>query len=189
MNQSALVPGSIAALAQQQGASLAETFINADVIVICDTSGSMGSCDSRGGRSRYDVELEELAGLQRRLPGKIAVLSFSSQVMFCPGGQPYNFGGGTNLAGALDFARVADVPGMKFIVISDGQPDEPGAALTAARKYKAKIDTVYCGPEDDWGGGRSFLAQLAQASGGQAVTADRVLELGAKVEQLLLSGR
>lgn len=187
MNQStALVPGSIGALARQNNMSLAESFMSADCICICDTSGSMDSCDSRGGRSRYDVELEELAGLQRRMPGKIAVLSFSTTTMFCPGGQPDMLGGGTNLAGALDFARVADVPGMRFVVISDGVPDSQSEALAAARKYKARIDCIFVGPEDDTGS-RRFLERLAAASGGQSVTADRAVELAASVERLLLA--
>lgn len=188
MNQStALVPGSLGAIAKRDGVSLAETFLNADCIVICDTSGSMHTCDSRGGRSRYDVELEELASLQANMPGKICVISFSDNAAFCPSGQPINFGGSTDLAGALDFARVADVPGMKFVIISDGMPDSTNDALRAARKYKAKISTIFVGPEDDWMGGRTFLEELARASGGKAVTADRAKELAAVTQQLLLS--
>lgn len=187
MNNTALVSGSIGAIAQRNGASLAETFLSADVIAICDTSGSMQARDSRGGRSRYDVELEELRKLQADLPGKIAIISFSDDAMFCPGGQPLSLGGSTNLAKALDFAKVADLPGMRFVVISDGCPDDEQAALRAAAQYKAKIDTIFVGPEQDVLGGLAFLKRLAQASGGQSVTADRANELAAKVERLLLS--
>lgn len=185
MNNTALVPGSLGALAQQSGASLAETFLSAEVIVLCDTSGSMAATDSRGGRSRYDVELDELARLQQSLPGKVAVLAFSSDVMFCPGGQPFNYGGSTDLARALEFAKVADVPGMRFIVISDGCPDDTRAALTVAATYKARIDCIFVGPETDIDGGRAFLERLAKASGGQSVTADRVMQLADKVQFLL----
>ena len=183
----ALVPGSIGAIAGHNGTGLAETFLNCDCIVICDTSGSMHTRDGRGGRSRYDVELAEMARLQANLPGKIAILAFSNEVMFCPGGQPLDYGGGTNLAKALEFARVADVPGMRFIVISDGCPDSEQDALAAARRYRAQIDTIFVGPEDDILGGRAFLERLAAASGGRSVTADRAQELAARVERLLLA--
>jgi Mg-chelatase subunit ChlD len=187
MNNTSLVIGSLGALAKQSGASLAETFLAADVIVLCDTSGSMSSRDSRGGQSRYDVACQELASLQTSLPGKLAIISFSSGTMFCPDGKPFNLGGGTDMAGALDFARVADIEGMRFILISDGQPDEEGRTLAAAAKYKSRIDTIFVGPEDDMGG-RSFLNRLAAASGGQAITADRAKELASSVERLLLRG-
>lgn len=181
----ALVPGSLGAIAKQTGASLAETFLNASCIVICDTSGSMAARDSRGGKSRYDVELEELAKLQAAMPGKIAVIAFSHSVTFCPDGRPYNFGGNTDLASALDFAKVADVPGIRFVIISDGIPDEPELALCAARKYKARIDAIYVGPEADNDGGRRFLERLALESGGKAMAANRAMELAAKAQLLL----
>ena len=180
----ALVRGSLADIARQSGQSLATTFISCDVVVICDTSGSMGARDSRGGNSRYDQACYELATLQGSLPGKIGVITFSDAVMFCPNGTPLFLGGGTDLAAALKFAKVADVPGgMRFIVISDGQPDDPSGALSIARKYHNRIDTIYCGPEN--GHGREFLDQLARASGGSHVTAEKARELATSVQKLL----
>ncbi len=189
MNRSQLstvVSGSIADLARANNTTLAESFMTADLIVIVDTSGSMGTQDSRGGRSRYDVACAELADLQQSLPGKVAVIAFSSDVEFVPGGVPPYLGGGTDLAGALRFAHVADTPGMRFVVISDGQPDDSAAALAEARTYTSRIDTIYVGPEGQ-SGGRKFLEQLAKASGGQSVSADRAAELRASIETLLLS--
>lgn len=180
----ALVKGSLADVARQSGQSLATTFISCDVVVICDTSGSMGARDSRGGNSRYDQACYELAALQGSLPGKIGVITFSDTVMFCPNGTPLFLGGGTDLAKALTFAKVADVPGgMRFIVISDGDPDAPNEALAIARKYHNRIDTIYCGPEN--GHGRQFLEQLAAASGGSHVTAAQAKELASSVQKLL----
>ena len=147
----------------------------------------MSATDSRGGHSRYDIAIEELQKLQAHMPGRIAVISFSSTVMFCPAGTPTNLYGGTNLAGALDFAKVADVPGMRFVVISDGIPDDERAALAVARRYKNRIDTVYVGPEGDDEGGAAFLRKLSAASGGVSVCADRAMELGATVERLMLA--
>jgi hypothetical protein len=182
----AIIPGSIGAIAKQEGKSLAETFINADVIVIVDTSGSMSEEDSRGNKSRYDVACEELATLQASLPGKIGVFAFSSSTIFCPGGQPPYLGAKTNLVGALQFVKVADVANMRFIVISDGEPDDPDKALKIASTYKNRIDVIYVGNET-FGYGRAFLQKLAEASGGQAVTADRAKELAPTIQKLLLS--
>lgn len=183
----AIVTGSIAALAADSGKSIAESFLSADAVIIVDTSGSMATLDSRGGKSRYNIALEELAQLQAHMPGKLAVIAFSGDAIFCPGGQPPLLGSRTNLAGALRFAKVADVPGMHFVVISDGQPDDEREALAVAATYKAKIDTIFVGPENDWHGGQAFLQRLAAASGGQHVSADRAQELAATTERLLLT--
>ena len=184
--QTQVVKGSLADVAKSTGASLAETFLSADVIVLVDTSSSMEAHDAPGGLSRYDAACKELANLQATIPGKVAVISFAStgSVMFCPNGQPFNLEGGTDLAGALGFAKVADVPDMRFVVISDGQPDSEREALKMAAGYQNRIDTIFVGPEDDQRG-RSFLAKLASAKGGQSVTADRVAQLSSKVQYLL----
>jgi hypothetical protein len=161
--QKSTVPGSLSQQASAKGQSLAETFISADCIVIVDTSGSMGGSDNTE-RSRYDRACDELRKIQASMPGKIAVISFSSEVMFCPAGVPWNYSSGTQLDKALIFARIADVPEMRFIVISDGQPDDESAALAEARKYQNKIDTIYIGPAGERG--ERFLSRLASESGG-----------------------
>ena len=178
-----IIPGSIGAVAQQSGKSIAESFVNADVVIVVDTSGSMDACDSRGGKSRYDVACEELKSLQASLPGKLALLSFSDDVQFCPNGIPWQYGGGTDLAKALKFSKMADVTGMRFIVISDGEPSSESEALNVAKTYKNKIDTIYVGPEN--GDGQEFLRKLAKASGGQGVTSAQVKELASSVKHLL----
>jgi Mg-chelatase subunit ChlD len=178
--------GSIADLATQGKMSIAESFLSADTIIVIDTSGSMGAHDDGGPQSRYQVALGELARLQKQLPGKVAVVNFSSTVEFVPGGMPQFLSGGTNLTKALEFVKVADGL-VRFIVISDGQPDDERSALAVASTFKSKIDVVYIGPEDDYLGGRGFLERLARASGGKFVTADRARELASTVETLLLS--
>lgn len=185
-NQNAIIAGSLGAIAKRDGVSLAETFLSANVVIIVDTSGSMDQRDSRGGNSRFDVACEELARLQNSMPGKIAVISFSNDAQFCPSGYPVYEGGSTKLHRALEFCKVADVPEMKFIVISDGQPDSETDALRIAATYTNKIDTIYVGPEDDYGGGQAFLKKLAKSSGGQSIAVDRAKELAAGVKGLLL---
>lgn len=180
-----LVKGSIGAIAKQTDQSIAQTFLSCDVVVLVDTSGSMDNHDSVGGVSRYTQACNELASLQASMPGKIGVIAFSHNVMFCPNGVPYDFGGSTDLKGALKFAKVADVPGaMRFIVISDGQPDDPEGALKVAKTYQNKIDVIYCGPES-YPVGREFLERLAKASGGQTITADKAKALASSVQKLL----
>lgn len=181
----AIVVGSLADIAARSNTSIAESFLSCELITIVDVSGSMEQRDSRGGQSRYRVALEELAKLQKSRPGKVAVIAFSQSVEFVPGGVPPMLGGGTDLAAALRFARMADSASMRFVVISDGYPDDEPAALAEAAKFVGRIDTVYVGPESDLGG-RDFLSRLAAASGGQSVTADRAQQLAAKIETLLL---
>lgn len=182
-----IVPGSIGALASQGNKSIAETFVSADVIVIVDVSGSMEDRDSRGGLSRYEVACQELMQLQKNLPGKIAVIGFSSDTEFCPGGIPRMQGGGTDMAKALQFVKIADLPGMRFVLISDGEPNDPEKTLSIARAFRNHIDVIFVGPEER-PAGRSFLNKLAAATGGQTLTADRAQKLAENVTQLLSSG-
>lgn len=179
------VPGSLQAQATASGATLAETFLSCDLIALVDVSASMQSPDAPGGASRYDAACRELATLQANHPGKLGVIAFSTSPVFCPGGQPPMLSGGTDLAGALDYAHLVD--GLcALVVISDGEPDSPSAALAAARRYtESQISTVYVGPEG--GPGSAFLAKLAAASGGQSVTAEKTAKLAAKIETLLLA--
>jgi len=185
-DNTAIIQGSLGAVAKQSGQSIAESFVNADCIILVDTSGSMHANDSRDGQTRYDVACDELKQLQASLPGKIALLSFSDNVQFCPNGIPFDFGSTTDLAKALKFAKMGDLSsGMRFIVISDGEPDSEDEALKIARTFKNKIDTIFAGP--DGGDGQTFLKRLANASGGQTVTADRVKKLASSVQKLLLT--
>jgi Mg-chelatase subunit ChlD len=181
----ALVKGSIADIAKQTGQSIAETFLNCDAVVIVDTSASMSASDNDPNRrSRYDRACGELAQLQSDLPGKIGVISFSDSAVFCPNGTPMNLSGSTDLAAALKYSKIADVPGaIRFIVISDGEPNSESEALKIAKKYHNKIDTIFIGPEG--GAGREFLKRLAAASGGSHVTAAQVKGLASSVTKLL----
>lgn len=189
-----IMPGSLSDVSRSTGVSLAEAFINCDCLVLVDTSGSMDQRDSRGGKRRYDVACEELANLQCVLPGKIGVVAFSSYSKFCPSGIPEYIGASTNLADALKFLKIADVSGMKFILVSDGLPDDEKAALDVARTFQNHIDVIYAGPESDPSGreflrhGREFLRHLAASTGGKSVTADRAMEMKESVIFLLGKG-
>lgn len=194
MTTNAITVGSLAAIANRDGLSLAESFLNCDVLVLIDQSGSMSTQDvphvSRVNRtpwcSRFEAADNELARLQREHPGKVGVISFSSTVEFNPGGVPNHSGGSTDMAAALDFARIADGV-CKIVLISDGEPDSQSAALAAARRFKNAIHTVYIGSNDDNDGGRAFLARLAAATGGRTFESAAPGLLADGVERLLLA--
>ncbi len=185
-NNTALAVGSLAAVANRDGISLAESFLNCEVLVLIDQSGSMSAKDAPGGKSRFDAADSELLRLQKQHYGQVGVISFSTDVKFCPGGLPGRDGGGTDMAAALDFARVAD-SASKIVLISDGEPDSQRATLQAARRYKHPIHTIYIGPEDDRDGGRAFLERLAAATGGRTFQSAAPGLLGQGVETLLLT--
>jgi hypothetical protein len=164
----ALIKGSLQDIAIRNNFSIAQAFLSADAIVMVDTSISMADRDCPGGQSRFSCAREQLIRLQRDLPGKIAVISWNSDARFCAGGLPEEPGGGTDLTGVLQFVKPADGTGIKFILISDGQPNDETSALDLAKQFSSKIDTIFVGPESS--SGRDFLRRLAEASGGQAVS-------------------
>lgn len=165
-----IVTGSIADLAQKNNQSIAETFLSCDCVVLIDVSGSMNSEDGTG-KTRYNRACEALKNLQASLPGKIAVVRFSDQVVFEPSGVPFFEGSGTDLAGGLQFIKMADVPEMHFVVISDGEPNDRQSALSIAKTFSNKIDVIFIGNELDHAA-IQFMNGLAQISGGEQITAD-----------------
>lgn len=182
-----VVPGSIEDVARKQGITLQDAFAaNVKVMVLCDTSSSMWAEDARGGRARIDVADEELARIQANHPGQVAVVSFSSQVVYCPNGIPERQFAFTDMAAALEFALPADKAGIKTILISDGEPDSQSAALAAARKFTLPLDTVFIGPEGD--PGAEFLRQLARLTRGNFGQSAEPGLLADPVERLLLAG-
>lgn len=181
-----IAKGSVADVARANGTTVAKAFLAADVVVIVDTSGSMGARDSRGGNSRYDIAVEELRKVQERNPGAVAVVSFSDSVEFCPDGNPINLSGGTDVESALKYVKQVD--GMvKFVLISDGEPDDEQDALNVAKTFKSKVNTIYVGPEIG-NGGRDFLRRLANLTGGQMSDSKFAVDLADKVTPLLHSG-
>lgn len=165
----ALVPGSLRAIAQQEGKSLAESFLSADAIVLVDVSSSMSDRDAAGGElTRWDAAKRELERLQASLPGRVAVVSFANDPQFCWGGTIPRASGGTQLVKALQFIKAADGCGIKLILISDGAPFDPDDVLTLARTFETQIDCVYIGPRGEEG--ERFLQRLAAVTGGQSGT-------------------
>jgi Mg-chelatase subunit ChlD len=181
----AIVKGSLADVMNKENLTLAESFLSCDAILIVDTSASMTRRDAANERTRHDAALDELKRLQLEMPGKLAVVSFSSDVMFCPTGSPFRFNESTDMARALNFVKPADNTGVKFVLISDGEPDSENETLKIAKKFKSTISCVHIGPETDRRG-RAFLDRLAEATGGQHIPAQEIGLLAESVERLLL---
>lgn len=160
-----VVRGSLGEVAQRTGQSLEEAFLEVDAVVMLDVSGSMYSEGAQPGRTRYELAVEALSRLQEGNPGKVALVAFSSFPVFCSSGYPPTPCGATNVAEVLGFVKVADVPGMRFLLISDGEPtDSEVMSFDLARSFGQRIDTVYVGPRG--GPGRGFLERLSRESGG-----------------------
>jgi hypothetical protein len=191
-DQTKVVKGSLTDVMGNGKLDLADAIMEVEAVVIVDVSGSMDAHDSVGGKRRYDVACEELERLQNKYPGKVAVVAFSDEPAFCPDGVPTWQGGGTRMRDALEFAQVVDDAGLKFILISDGCPDDRQGTIEAAKSYKSTIDVIYVGPEDedeDHGGdwGRKFLTELSEASGGEFIASNNVGEdFMEKIEILML---
>lgn len=183
----AIVPGSQLDKAQKENISLAQSFLSAEIVIVFDNSGSMGSADAPGNQTRRAYAEKQLHHLQGKYPGKVALVCFASSVEYSPGGIVTPVGGSTALHKALEFIKVADDTGLKIIVISDGEPDMEDAALNVAKTFKSKIDCIYCGPEDGTYG-RDFLKRLAAATGGQFFKSDAPGQLLEQTETLLLRG-
>lgn len=186
-NPNAVATGSLQDVARKQGLTLAEAFMSCDAIVIVDGSGSMMMTDVKPGESltRHQAATAELARLQAELPGKVAVIAFSSSAEFCPSGYPRYIGGGTNMFEALRFVKVADGCGIKIVLISDGEPDSEVDTLRLAREFTSKIDTIFIGREG--APGQEFLRRLAACTGGIATRTGttELMQLGASVKLLL----
>lgn len=180
-----LVQGSLGQIANRDNISLADAFLNADEIVLVDTSGSMKTNDSTGGLSRYNVACTELVRLQHDLPGKIALFSFSDECLFCPSGIPVLLGGGTNLLRAINHVIGADSL-VGFTIISDGYPD-PGTdhqIIDLASRMQSRINTIFAGPVEDETG-RRFMQQLAQVARGKSHLSANAADLSGGMKLLL----
>jgi len=174
-NDLTVAKGSLLDVANQNKITLAETFLNCDGVAIVDISSSMDACDSRGGKSRYEVAREELKILQENFAGKLAIIAFSHEPVFIASGILPPPCGSTALDKALIMAHLADsIPDFKFFVVSDGEPDSEESALMIARTYQNPIHTIFVGAED--GSGREFLKKLSNLKRGTFDTSFRAAE-------------
>jgi Mg-chelatase subunit ChlD len=183
-----IVTGSLSAISQRDGVSLAESFMSCDAIILLDLSGSMEASDTPTGQTRRMVATQHLIRLQKEYPGKVALICFADYALFCPAGIPQDCGGSTRLDKALEYVKIADDAGMKIIVISDGSPNDPEKCLKIAKTFINKIDVIFVGSETDYDRGRKFLEELAKVTGGKSVKSDNPGELFNEAQTYLLKG-
>jgi Mg-chelatase subunit ChlD len=166
------VKGSLTETQKQRNLSFAEVFVTVDAILIVDVSGSMSTQDVHaedGVKSRFSEANRQLKKLQARMPGRLAVVEFSDDAAFCPDGQLTGVKGGTDLLGALQFVSPASGCGIKFIVVSDGRPDDEFSTLTYAQQMKEKLNCIHIGSDPR---GKEFMERLAAAAGGQSLESE-----------------
>lgn len=184
-SNSLVVRGSLQESQKQKKLTFAEAFITVDAVLVVDISLSMEERDvvAEGGHltTRWDEANNQLRRIQRRFPGRVAVVAFSHRTEFCPDGQLPPVQSNTDMLDALKFVAPADGCGIKFIVASDGEPDEPEETLKQA-SHMSPIDAIHIGTSEE---GRRFMERLAKASGGKSV--DTTVDLLEDVVVKLLS--
>lgn len=176
--------GSILAM----GGNTAMTMLSAELVLICDRSGSMDTADAMHGRKRYEIEDQVVADLQAEFPGRIIVEAFADTAILCLNGElPYPDGGATVMSTAFELAAKLLKRNMKAILITDGEAtDSEDRVLRAAKPLIGRLDIVYVG--SDRGAGRGFLERLAQETAGtfQRNKLDNPKLLESTIKQLYL---
>lgn len=170
-----------------RGGNVALAMMDVKVVLICDRSGSMTACDAQGGRARYMVEDEIVARLQKKYPGKIALISFNDFAELCPNGELPQPTGGTSMEAGIDKARPIIEIGAKGILVTDGEPNSETAVFQSVAGLSGKLDTVFVG--NDNASGKAFMERLAKFLHGSfssnSLKNPELLEQ--KITQLLLS--
>jgi len=158
-----IVPGSITDMATRNGGHV----IPPALCVLFDTSSSMLDMDGKLGDgsivSRWHAGVEQLTKLQAQYPGQIVLIEFGDDAAVRPGGAPGEPQGLTRIRPALDLAKELDTGVMRFVVISDGLPQDEHAAMEIATTFQVGIDTIAIGEANN---GIDFLKRLAEETGG-----------------------
>ena len=105
-----------------------------------------------------------------RARAEAVLIAFSSAPQVIPGlsdlPEP---SGGTALHSALTLC--ASFRPRHTLIVSDGQPDDAPAALSAADALPGQIDVIYVGPDND-ADAMAFMRKLARLGGGRVVVHD-----------------
>lgn len=138
-------------------------------VIVADCSGSM---DERAGRRRKCELLQ--AALDSVLPQvpQVHIVAFASHPQILPAGAPLPEPSGST---ALDLAlsAAAHLHPRRTIVISDGRPNCPDAALDAAAVLPGRIDVIFVGRDGDHEA-IEFMRRLARIGCGSVIVRDIV---------------
>lgn len=169
--------GSVYEVANAQSREVAMVLADVDAIALFDISGSMSG-------DKFVQAGLALDQLQKKFRGKLAIIEFDMNARWRLNGRPSSPNGSTNLTAALELAKPFDGTGIRFIVISDGAPDNRYTAQEVAATFEDPIDSVFIGPDHDISG-KLFLEGLSALKGGKSMGQTDVKELEARVTKLL----
>jgi len=192
MNNLTIVTGSTADLAQKANISLAEAFMEVEVMVVLDVSYSMKADDAPGNKTREQYAQEQLTTLQQRYAGKVGLIAFADRAAYLPGGYVENVGLGssTAISAGLQEAMGSSQALIPIFLITDGEPnyDDEEKTIKLAQELPGPLHCIYVGPEG--GEGYFFLQRLGKAAGAESVK--KATEIGSFLNELqdvlLLSG-
>lgn len=145
-------------------------------IVILDVSGSMAA-PAWGGYTK--IALLRQAVIDAWTGERLIVFSSRARVIDSPAGIPEPE---DSTAMHEAFALAAQYRPSRTLVVSDGEPDDPAAALAAAEQVSGQIDVLYIGP-DSASGAIEFMRRLVRVGCGRMETYD-VSKSGARQQQL-----
>ena len=88
----AIVTGSFAEMQRTTGAGLAKSWLKVEAVILVDVSSSMETADAGDGNreQRVAVARREVAKLQKRMPGKLAIVNFNHDASWSPEGRIEN---------------------------------------------------------------------------------------------------
>ncbi len=136
-----------------------------EAIFICDYSGSM--YDMNEGMCLF----EHMNSILRKIQA-INILAFADFCKFTniPLDNPVGIGSRTDMAQALSLVKTKYSSFKKFILISDGFPNNPELTLEKAKELNHPIECIYLGmPNSD---GYLFLEKLANIANGTITNVD-----------------
>lgn len=152
-----------------------------NVFLLLDCSGSMSS-GMPSGKRRIDGLRETVKSILTERSLRMVQFGCGYEPSFIE--QIPDPEGGTPLDKAIIFAKTNNAG--RAIVISDGQPDDQGRALEAARQFGGRIDVVFVGYPGE--AGEFFLKRLAESTGGESFTGDLSVPKALAGQVMLLLG-
>lgn len=135
-------------------------------VLLADCSGSMANLD-RGLERRIERLAKVLAQVlaKTRLEALVAFHDYPQDLALTGHVRLPEPFGGTNLWSALDYALDLRPPFTKLVVLSDGWPNDPEAALNSARRaFPRPIGAYFIGSDEDQSA-LEFMRRLAHCGG------------------------
>ena len=145
-------------------------------VMLLDISSSMNGPSEDPKVTRIEA-LRKLVVDMKLMPGQ-TVYTFSYLAERCDPNHIPEPSGGTNLTGA--FKKLKEDGHKSVVLITDGEPDNPKAALEEAKGFSG-LEIFYVGS----GQQPSFLKKLAKAGGGSSCQVSMDAQLSATIQKLL----